>query len=210
MILIGISLTVAGYLVVGYLFHHIIFPETKPDPDSYFEPGDEFGSEEGGNQFTVLREEGDNLHLELIFGPHADGPPVHIQTEWDEIYKIKSGNLTLLWKGEERKLGPGEEVTIPRGVPHKPFNPTDEPVECEVVMPKQFVVYLSQVYGFINESEKNSRTPRIIFQMALSNQYFDSYLGDGPPVFVQKVLNFFMIPLARLMGYKSFYERYRI
>lgn len=210
MILLGISLTVTIYLASGYLFHLVLFPEPKPDTDNYFKPGDTFGSETGGTKFTVLREEGEKLRLKLIFVPHAEGPPVHIQTEWDEIYKIKSGHLTLLWEGEEKELGPGDEVTIPRGVPHKPFNPTDEPVVCEVIMPKQFVVYLSQVYGFIDGSEKNTRPPRIIFQMALSNQYFDSYLGDGPPVFVQKTLNFLLIPIARLIGYKSFYERYRI
>ena len=77
-------------------------------------------------------------------------------------------------------------------------------------MPAQFVVYLSQIYGYMDEDEKNARPPRMIFQMALSNQYFDSYLGEGPPVWLQKMLNFLIIPLARLMGYKSFYEKFRV
>lgn len=210
MILVGIGLFVVSYLGIGYLFHLIIFPETRPDVNNYFKPGDVFESERGGNKIEVLNREGDKLRIKLTFYPHAEGPPVHIQTGWDEYYKILSGELTLTLEGEQKKLGPGEEITIPRGVPHKPSNPTNEPVVCEVVMPAQFVVYLSQIYNYMDEDEKNGKPPRMIFQMALSNQYFDSYLGEGPPVWLQKVLNFLLIPLARLMGYKSFYEKYRI
>jgi mannose-6-phosphate isomerase-like protein (cupin superfamily) len=210
MVLLGIGLLLVGYLSIGYFFHLVIFPETKPDPDSCFEPGDVIKTETGGNKLKVLSRRNDHLHLELTFEPGAEGPPPHIQTGWDEKYKILSGELTLWYDGENKKLEPGEEITIPRGVPHKPCNPTDEPVVCEVLMPAQFVIYLGQVYGYIDENEKNAQPPRMIFQMAMLNQYFDSYLGEGPPVWVQKVLNFLLIPLARLLGYRSFYEKYRL
>jgi hypothetical protein len=64
--------------------------------------------------------------------------------------------------------------------------------------------------AYLEENPDNATPPQIIFQMALFNQYFDSYLGEGPPVFVQKVQNFLIVPLARLMGYQSYYENYRI
>ncbi len=210
MILWGIGLFLAGYLVIGYLFHLVIFPESKPDPENYFEPGDVLKTERGGNKLKVLSQENGYLRLELTFGPGAEGPPPHIQTGWDEKYKILSGELTLWYDGENKKLGPGEEITIPRGVPHKPTNASDEPVVTEVIMPAQFVMYLDQAYKYLDEDEKNDEPPRIIFQMAVLNQYFDSYLAEGPPVWAQKVLNFLLIPLARLLGYKSFYEKYRI
>lgn len=210
MILLGIGLLLVGYLAIGYLFHLVIFPETKPDPDSYFEPGDVIKSETQRNKIKVLSKGNDHLRLELTFYPGAEGPPPHIQTEWDEKYKVLSGELSLLLDGEEKKLAPGDEITIPRGIPHKPSNPSDETVVCEVIMPAQFVLYLGQAYGYMDEDEKNAQPPRMIFQMAMLNQYFDSYLGEGPPVWVQKVLNFLLIPLARLLGYKSFYEKYRL
>ncbi len=210
MLITGISSAIIGYLGVGYLFHHKIFPENRPEPVTYFKPGDVIETKRGGNKLEVLSNEGEDLRLKVTFSPHAEGPPVHIQTGWDEFYKIHSGKLTLLLNGKEKQLGPGEEYTIPRGVPHKPSNPTSEPVVGEVVMPAQFVMYLSQVYGVMDEGGKYARPPSFIFQMALFNQYFDSYLGEGPPIWLQKGLNFLLIPLARLMGYKSYYEKYRI
>ena len=46
------------------------------------------------------------------------------------------------------------------------------------------------------------------FQMAMFTQYFDSYLGEGPPVMIQKSLYFLLVPLARGLGYKSYYKKY--
>lgn len=209
-VLLGIGLIVVLYLAIGYLFHLVIFPETRPDPETYFESGDSFESEVQNDKITVLDQDGDDLLVEIRFGSHAEGPPVHIQTGWDETFRVVSGTLGLIVNGERKELGPGEEFTVRHGVPHKPHNPTDEPVVCRAGMPTEFVVYLSQAYGYMDEDEKNIEPPRMIFQMALFNQYFDSYLGEGPPVLVQKVLNFMIIPLARLMGYQSFYEKYRI
>lgn len=210
MIFFSILILVSSYLSIGYLFHFVIFPETKPDFKTYFETGDVIKSDRGGTQHEVQKLQRDKIHLTSTFAPHAEGPPVHIQTGWDEKYKVLSGILTLRMDGENRKLQSGEEVLIPRGVPHKPSNPSDEPVVCEIIMPAQFAVYLSQLYGYMDDDERNAKPPRMILQMALTNQYFDSYLGEGPPIWVQKVLNFLILPAARLMGYQSFYEKYRI
>ncbi len=210
MILWWIGGIIVGYLSIGYLFHLVLFPETKPNPQNYLKTGDLLKTETGGNEIKMLGWENDDVILQLTFDPGAEGPPVHIQTEWDEYYKVLEGQLSLWYDGETKKLSEGEEITIPRGIPHKPFNPTDDPVVSKGKMPAQFVMYLDQIYKYMDEDERNAEPPRMIFQMAVSNQYFDSYLGEGPPVWVQKFLNFLLIPLARLMGYQSFYEKYRI
>ncbi|MFT5167915.1 MAG: hypothetical protein ACI8P3_003153 [Saprospiraceae bacterium] len=54
--------------------------------------------------------------------------------------------------------------------PHNPFNKSDSTVmlimtESEAFS-EDFAVYLSQVYGFMDESEDNMKPPKIIFQMA--------------------------------------------
>jgi len=82
--------------------------------------------------------------------------------------------------------------------------------EAAVAFPEKFAVYLSQVYGYMDESEENMKPPKVIFQMAMFNQYFDSYLEEGPPVSIQKFQNFLLVPLARLRGYKSYYQKYEI
>lgn len=202
---------VAGYLVIGYLLHLVIFPENLPDPHGYFKPGDTIGSREGGTEFTVLGREGDRLRMKLEFAPGADGPPPHIHTGFDELYAVEEGKIDLQVDGEIHTLGPGDELNIPKGVPHKPSNPYDErAVIRDATIPEQFMVYLDQAYKFMDEDAKNTKTYRMILQMSLMNKHFDSFLAEGPPVFVQNILNFLLRPLARLLGYRTFYPKYRI
>jgi len=203
----------AAYLSIGYLFHLVIFPEEKPDVSNYFKPGYIFNSKWEGFKQSVIKQENGRVYCKVEISPNAEGPPLHIHTGFDEIFKVDSGEATILINGETKKIKAGAKLVIPKNTPHKPFNRTDEPVILimdESAFPEDFAVYLSQVYGYFDESDANRRLPRVIFQMAMFNQYFDSYLAEGPPVIVQKIQNFLIIPLARLLGYRSFYRKYRI
>ena len=201
------------YLMVGYLFHRVIFPEPKVDISNHFQPGDVFYSQMEGFKQTVLKQENGKVYCKVEVDPYAPGPPLHIHSSFDELFEIQSGEFSILVDGKKITLKPGETCFIEKGTPHKPFNETDSTIVAvmeEFAFPEEFAVYLSQVYGYMDESEESMKPPKVIFQMAMFNQYFDSYLGEGPPVAVQKVQNFLIVPLARLLGYKSFYDKYRL
>lgn len=202
------------YLGIGYLLHLVIFPEYKPDVSNYFKPGDEFYSKKEGLRQTVLKQENGKVYCKIEIEPHAEGPPKHIHAEFDEVFIGGNHPLNMLVGNDDKILNPGEEIVIPKGTPHKPYNKSDSTVTLIMTdnkaFPETFAVYLSQVYGYMDESEDNMKPPKIIFQMAMFNQYFDSYLAEGPPVVIQKSMNFLIVPAARLMGYKSYYKKYEI
>ena len=201
------------YLMVGYLFHWIIFPEPEVDVSNYFQPGDVFYSQMEGFKQTVLKQENGKVYCKVEVEPHAPGPPLHIHVGFDELFEIQSGELSILVDGKKITLKPGKTYLVEKGTPHKPFNETDSTIVAvmkEFAFPEEFAVYLSQVYAYMDESQENLKPPKVIFQMALLNQYFDSYLGEGPPVAIQRVQNFLIVPIARLLGYKSFYEKFRL
>ena len=53
------------------------------------------------------------------------------------------------------------------------------------------------------------QSPKAPLQMSLfASAGFDSYVADGPPVMAQKTMGFVIAPLARMMGYRSYYQRY--
>ena len=201
----------AAYLLFGNLAHYIIFPEDQPDIYTYFQPGDHFVSEWEGIEQTVVRREGDRLFIDLLIRPHSPGPPEHIHTDFEEVFEVTSGTLSILVNGEKYILHPGEPITIPPGTPHKPFNETDSVgiVSSETLsLPLDFAVYLSQVYGYLDASPENDEMPGVMLQMSLFNQHFDSWLADGPPIAIQKTMGFLVRPLARLVGYKNYYPEY--
>jgi mannose-6-phosphate isomerase-like protein (cupin superfamily) len=201
----------SGYLAIGYLFHLVIFPEDKPEIANYFRPGQVFYSSAEGFRQTVLRHEKGFVFCSLHVDPFAPGPPKHIHTDFDEFVEIHNGELSLWINGEVKKVHPGEKVLIPRGTPHKPFNETADTIRLkgEAAFPEKFAYNLVQVYGFMDNTPDFEKSGKTLWQMILFGRAgFDSYQGEGPPVIAQKVVAFLLTPVARLLGYKSYYKEY--
>jgi quercetin dioxygenase-like cupin family protein len=211
---LGIVGFVLVYIFVGTLLDRVIFPE--PEPASYFYPkeGYVFASKREGFHQTILKREGGFVWLELVLDPHAPGPPEHIHTSFPENFIVAEGTLSLLVNGDTKHLRPGETFLVTPGTPHKPFNETDArvvirgPLTPEFAIPDQFSVFLTQAYGFFDESDANNHPPKALLQMSRFGPKFDSWLAK-PPVAVQKIVFFVIGPTARLLGYRTHYEKYR-
>jgi mannose-6-phosphate isomerase-like protein (cupin superfamily) len=204
-------LVFASYLAIGYLFHLVIFPERKPDVATYFKPGFVFYSKAEGFRQTVTRQEGGFVHGYLEVEPFAPGPPKHIHSDMDESFEVQNGELTIWMDGKIKKLHPGEKLLVPKGTPHQPYNETGDTIRVQgsFAFPERFAFNLCQVYGVMDNTPGFATSPKAMLQMGLFQKAgFDSYIAEGPPVFVQKALGFLVLPLARLMGYKSYYKEY--
>jgi hypothetical protein len=120
-----------------------------------------------------------------------------------------------LVNGEKKTLQKGESLTVKRGTRHKPFNETNLPVivestEDEKSLPVEFAYHLSQLYPFVDSLGQNPSPFSLIMQLSIYGDEMDAYLADGGPVAMQKAIRFLLAPTARLLGYKSYYEEYRI
>jgi quercetin dioxygenase-like cupin family protein len=75
----------------------------------------------------IVRDTPEELELEATWGPGGSPPPAHLHPAQDEEFVVGSGELRALVDGEERRLAPGDTFAIPRGTPHKMWNPGAEP-----------------------------------------------------------------------------------
>ena len=141
-----VFLIIAGYLVIGYLFHLVIFPEKKPDFADYFTPGRVIYSNAEKVRQTILKHENALVYCSAELDPFAAGPPKHIHTDFDETFEIENGELSIWVNGEVRKLHPGESLLIPKGTPHKPYNETGDTIRVKgsVAFPEKFAFSLFQ------------------------------------------------------------------
>lgn len=206
-----LMVAIAAYLVVGYFCHLVVFPEDKPDVATYFRPGHVFYSKAEGFRQTVQKQEAGRVHCSLEIEPFAPGPPKHVHAGFDEYFRISNGELTVWVDGDIKKLRPGETLFIPKGTPHQPYNETADVIRSNgsFAFPEAFAFHLSQVYGAMDNTPGFGKSPATVLQMALfSTSGFDSYIAEGPPVFVQKSVGFLITPLARLLGYRSYYRQY--
>jgi quercetin dioxygenase-like cupin family protein len=213
-LLLGIIGFVLAYVFIGALLDKIIFPEAEPTPDYYPREGQVFVSRSEGFRQTVLKRENGFAWLELVLAPHAPGPPEHIHTSLPENFIVTEGTLSLLVNGEKKILRPGESFLVNPGTPHKPFNETDSPVVIrppltpEYALSEEFTFFLTQAYGFFDESESNRQPPKALLQMSRFSPKYELWLA-GPPIFLQKAFFFAIGPTARLLGYRTFYEKYK-
>ena len=207
-----LALILATYLGLGYLFHLVIFPEEIPPISTYFDAGDEFKSDYEGFTQTVIKQEDGRVYCKLKLKRYAPGPPLHIHTGFEEYFENGSEPLQMIVEKDTITLKPFEKLLIPKGVAHKPFNSRSNEIDLtmkEFAFPEEFAFYLNQVYGYMDEDPANMKPPKVIFQMAMFNQYFDSYAVEhNVPIIVQKTIGYLIVPMARMMGYKSYYKKY--
>jgi mannose-6-phosphate isomerase-like protein (cupin superfamily) len=70
----------------------------------------------------IVRDTPEELEVEASWGPGGKPPPPHLHPSQDEEFVVQSGQMTAWVDGEERSLGPGAALMVPRGTPHKMWN----------------------------------------------------------------------------------------
>lgn len=200
---------IIGYLFVGLIIHHWVLPTNTPDYIDYFKIGKSFHSKLEGLTQTIVKVENGNLMTDIEIQPNSAGPVTHLHEKFDETFTVKRGTLSMQYGSEIKKITTGQTIVIPKNTPHKPFNETDSIVVVSSEMPLDFAYCLSQIYPFWDEKEANSKPPKILFQLAVFGNKFDSYpTVDAPPIKVLKTLKFLLAPTARLIGFKDYNENY--
>ncbi len=209
--LLGALLVV--FVGVGPVLDSVVFPEEEPSADYYPMEGHTFRSElEGFTQRVVKRDQG-LMWVELTLDPHAEGPPPHVHTSFAEKFYVSEGTISLLVVEDVVLVRAGEETLVPPGTVHKPFNPNDVkslvsgPLNREYAITDKYRVFLVHAYSYFDESPNNNQPPRALLQMSRFSPTYDSWLG-GPPVSLQRVLFWVLGPIARTVGYRSYYPRF--
>ena len=82
--------------------------------------------------FRSPPEETDRLAFDFSVAPGGGVPHRHQHARQSETFWCRSGTLDVEVSGELRRLGPGEELTLPAGTVHSLVNQGDEEVHCEV------------------------------------------------------------------------------
>lgn len=206
-------LLAATYVAVGALLHHWMFPEGAPDNAMLPASGEEIVNR--GERLVFLRTGtetgGSYTENEIHLQPGAAVPKAHVHLSQDEAFTVIRGRLTMMVAGQEYVLGPGDSHTVPKGVPHQPFNRGSEPVVARVrITPAgRADLMLAQVHGFLTEKETPRGEREWFLQAMLYAVYYDTYLAS-PSITAQKALSFLIAPTARLLGYRSWYRAYSL
>ena len=153
---------------------------------------------------------GKHILFEFEVAPKGCVPVRHIHPSQNEHFEIVSGSLRLELNGETKQLNASDKIVIPKGQPHQWWNDsTDTAVKMKVKFEPALKteIFFEQFFGLANDGKtKADGSPKFLQIMAMTNEY-DIYIS-GPPVPAQKIMSFVLGGLARLAGYKKYYEKY--
>lgn len=135
----------------------------------------------------------------------------HVHPEQEERWEVQSGELRVAFEGTEQTLTEGEEITLPADVPHRHWNPTNEPIRVIWERHPAFetVEWAESVYALAQAGKTDEDgVPGILQSIVI----FDEYSTENPyfaavPVSVQKAAVSLLAPVGRLAGYEATHSR---
>ncbi len=136
--------------------------------------------------------------------------PRHFHVLQDETFEVVSGQLTVVYEGQTKKITAGEQMVLPKNKPHNHYNDDNEPVVyIQSVTPALDFDYLIENLVGLAADGKSKNGKYGLVQELVSLKYLDSksFLADIP-VGVQKLLMNTIAPIGRLFGYRAVYKKY--
>jgi hypothetical protein len=108
-------------------------------------------------------------------------------------------------------VGPGETVTLPKGVPHTHYNgeTNEDLVMLQSLTPALDAEYLiDSILGLTKDKKILNGNPKFLQVMVWLRHYQARTYLATVPVAVQNFLAFLLAPVARWRGYKAAYKEY--
>jgi mannose-6-phosphate isomerase-like protein (cupin superfamily) len=159
---------------------------------------------------TIRQSSPEVLEVEGSYGPGGKAPPAHYHPAQDEHFEILDGTLRAKLSGEQRDLGAGEELEIPRGIPHQMWNPGDQP--ARVLWQTRPALRTEGWFRSIDALHREGRVGRngmpgpLAFAVYLT-EYRDVIRLAGPQALLRPVLAT-LGAVGRLRGYRARYPQY--
>jgi len=136
--------------------------------------------------------------------------PKHYHVLQDETYEVLSGQLTIILRNEKMVLKAGQEMALPKNIPHNHFNEKDEIVTyIQTVTPALDFEYLIENLVGLAADGRSRNGKYGLIQELVTLKYLESktYLADIP-LGMQKILMNIVAPVGRLLGYRAIYKKY--
>jgi len=141
-----------------------------------------------------------DLELRGTVPPNGDGPPMHIHYSQDEEGMVTTGTLSVEVGGRRIDANAGEKVMLPRGIPHRWWNQSDQPLAFHgrVTPVDDLDKYLQAIFEIMNAGPKNR--PPLFYLAHASLRHRRTQAVLVMPLAIQAVLFRMLVVLGTVMG----------
>ena len=152
---------------------------------------------------TTADTHGALLRIESINPPTGIPEPEHVHPRQESRVEIISGTLRFSVEGKDRRLGPGEAITIRAGTRHYFVNDGDEDaVAIQEFRPAlRTAEFFKTLFDLANRGELDERgMPSLLNLVLLGPSFANEIRATSPPWPVQRAAFALLAPIARRRG----------
>ena len=162
---------------------------------------------------TTSREsDGKFLEMEGIFHTKSKRPPDHYHPIQAERFEVLEGEVWTRIDGHEQVYAAGESFDVSPGARHQMTNASTEVgarMLWRVTPALRTETLFETFFGLARDGKTNERgVPALLHAALLLREYRDEIRMASPPAFVQGPLFALLAPLARALGYRTWYPKY--
>lgn len=155
---------------------------------------------------TADETEGALLQIESVNPPTGVAEPEHVHPNQESRAEVIAGTLCFVVEGRERRLGPGDAITIPAGTPHYFVNDgTGDAVSIQEFRPAlRTADFFKTLFELAEQGKLDKRgMPSLLTLALLGPRFADEIRAVSPPWPVQRVAFAVLAPVARIRGYAA-------
>jgi mannose-6-phosphate isomerase-like protein (cupin superfamily) len=135
----------------------------------------------------------------------------HVHDACVEHFEVQRGEIAFLIDGEERRAGPGDQLTVEPGSWHRWWNPgrTEVSIRTRIEPALRFEEMIAILWGLCADGHTNAKgVPFPLYGALLATRYRQEIRFRQPPELVQRLLLPPLAALARRRGLDRALERY--
>lgn len=168
-----------------------------------------------GQQLRFIRTSsetnGELLEIENTYPGRSREPIGHYHPFQEEWFEVLSGELTVKLDNRVNIFKQGEKIYIPKNQVHSMWNDSEEKTVVNwIIKPALSTEHFFEIsYGLAKDGKVNKYgMPHFLQSVLLVNKFSKEYRLAKPPYYILKIIFSCLTPLAKLLGYRSEYQKY--
>lgn len=168
--------------------------------------GQQISNPRTGQKMTFLEMQADLLRIDTVNPVTDEREPLHVHPVQESGAELISGSLVFEVDGVERKLAPGDSISIPANAPHRFWNDGDQPAHWIGYFRPALATadFFETLFALAAAGKLDAKgMPRPLQLAAMVPEFENEIRPLSPPWPVLRAAAVVLAPLARARGYRA-------
>lgn len=168
--------------------------------------GQQISNPRTGQQMTFLEVREELLRIDMVNPVADEREPLHVHPHQESGAELISGSLVFEVDGVQRKLAPGESISIPANAPHRFWNDGDEEAHSIGYFRPALATaaFFETLFALAATDQLDAKGMPRPLQLAVMVPEFEKEIRPlSPPWPVLRAAAVLLGPLARTRGYHA-------